>query len=386
VAQWAFPTGMVWIKHFELEMTNGVPESARRLETRFLVRNSDGVYGVTYRWGDSPTNATLVAAEGWDEEFEIDEGGVKRKQIWHYPSRAECLTCHQPVAGHALGFNTQQLNRDFNYGGVSENQIRALNQAGYFQPSFNSTHTLPALASATNINFSLDYRIHSYFAANCAQCHRPGGIGRGAFDARITTSLSASGIIDGTLLNDFGDSQNRVIKPGSLEKSVLFSRLASLGERHMPPLATSVLNLEALKLLSLWITNSLPHYQSYADWQLANFGSTNGPNSAPEADADGDGAVNQLEYLTGTNPLEAGDRWEAGIAIAGADVDIRFPGIANRGFDVQWTTNLSNPNSWQPLDVPGNEPVFAITNSTMKVQDTLDNLLSKFYRVRIFEP
>jgi len=43
--------------------------------------------------GDSLTNATLVPADGLDEELEIDEGGVKRKQIWHYPSRAECLTC-----------------------------------------------------------------------------------------------------------------------------------------------------------------------------------------------------------------------------------------------------------------------------------------------------
>ena len=29
---WSFPTGSVWIKHFELELTNGVPESRKRLE------------------------------------------------------------------------------------------------------------------------------------------------------------------------------------------------------------------------------------------------------------------------------------------------------------------------------------------------------------------
>ena len=31
--EWSFPTGTVWIKHFDLELTNGVPSSARRLET-----------------------------------------------------------------------------------------------------------------------------------------------------------------------------------------------------------------------------------------------------------------------------------------------------------------------------------------------------------------
>ena len=64
------------IKHFDLEMTNGVPESARRLETRFIVRNNDGVYGATYRWNSNPTNATLVPEEGLDEPFVIHDGGT----------------------------------------------------------------------------------------------------------------------------------------------------------------------------------------------------------------------------------------------------------------------------------------------------------------------
>ena len=62
---WTTPPGTVWMKHFELELTNGVPESRKRLETRFLVRMSNGVYGVTYRW-NSPTNAVLVPDAGAD--------------------------------------------------------------------------------------------------------------------------------------------------------------------------------------------------------------------------------------------------------------------------------------------------------------------------------
>jgi hypothetical protein len=69
-----------------------------------------------------------------------------------------------------------------------------------------------------------------------------------------------------------------------------------------------------------------------------------------------------------------------------AITEIDFTRVANRGFEVQWTTNFSNHNQWQPLDVPGNEPVFAVTSSAMRVQDTLTNAPTKFYRLRIFEP
>src|SRR5262245_22584914 len=84
---WSLPTGMVWVKLFELDLTNGIPTSARRLETRFLVRTAEGVYGVTYRWDDSQANAVLVPEEGLDESFVIHEGGTTRTQVWHYPSR-----------------------------------------------------------------------------------------------------------------------------------------------------------------------------------------------------------------------------------------------------------------------------------------------------------
>src|SRR5207249_8261459 len=118
---WSFPASTLWIQHFDLELTNGVPESRRRLETRFLVRDS-AFYGVTYRWDDSQTNATLVGAAGLDEPFVVNDGGNLRTQIWHYPSRAECLACHTTAAvgGVALGFNTPQLNRDFDYDGVTD--------------------------------------------------------------------------------------------------------------------------------------------------------------------------------------------------------------------------------------------------------------------------
>ncbi len=383
---WSFPVGTVWVKHFELELTNGAPESAKRLETRLLVRNTTGVYGVTYRWGDSTTNAVLVPAEGLDETLAIHDGLNIRTQVWHYPSQSECLACHTPLAGFALGFNTAQLNRDFDYAGGTENQLRALNDAHYFSTNLTGFHTMPALAPPTNATISLDFRVRSFLAANCVQCHQPGGAALGNFDTRLTTPLSASGLIKGMLVNDLGDPDNRVITPASPEHSVLLTRLANLGPNHMPPLATSVVNRQAVDLIKAWITGSATNFQSYADWQQSYFGSTNAPGSAPWEDPDGDGASNELEYLTGSNPLQAGDGWAVHLAATNQNAEIDYTRIANRRFETLWTTDISSPGSWQSLDVPGNEPTVGVTDSSVRLQDSLTNAAGKFYRVRVFEP
>ena len=52
--------------------------------------------------------------------------GKKRDQRWHYPSRSECLTCHNPWAGYTLAFNVPQLNRNHDYHGIVDNQLRTL--------------------------------------------------------------------------------------------------------------------------------------------------------------------------------------------------------------------------------------------------------------------
>jgi glucose/arabinose dehydrogenase len=234
---WMFPTGTVWIKHFNLELTNGVPSSAKRIETRFIVKNSEGVYGVTYRWGDSTTNASLVPEAGMDENFVIHDrdGTILRTQTWHYPARTECLSCHTAVAGFALGVNTPQMNRKHDYAGTTANEIQAFSDAGYFSNKVARVSSMLALASATNKSASVEFRVRSYLAANCVQCHQPGGVAlqQASWDARITTPLSAAGIVDGLLVKNFGDTNNRVVKFGSLSR-LRHEHKSYAATRHVP--------------------------------------------------------------------------------------------------------------------------------------------------------
>ncbi|TAK95074.1 MAG: hypothetical protein EPO07_15805, partial [Verrucomicrobia bacterium] len=383
---WLFPTGTVWVKHFELELTNGVPASRKRLETRLLVKNAAGGYGVTYRWGNSLTNATLVGEEGLDESFVINDGGVLRTQVWHYPTRAECLQCHNNTAGFALGFSTPQLNRDFDYSGTVTNQIAALSQAGYFNTNVTGIHTLRAMAHATNSQVSLEYRVRSYLAANCVQCHQPSGAAQALWDARLLTTTASAGLINGPLISSGGSTNVHVLTPGSITNSMLLTRISTRGLGQMPPLATSVLDTQAITLVSAWVTNDLPSWQSFANWQIAQFGSTNAPNSGATQDADLDGAKNYLEYLTGTNPNSTNSFWSIAVQRAGNAVQIVYPQSANRAFEVQSASSPFSSAAWQALDVSGNEPFFAISNRITVVSDSDSAQTNKFYRVRVFEP
>jgi mono/diheme cytochrome c family protein len=250
---WKFPTGMLWVKHFDMELTRGDPSTRRRLETRFLVKTADNVYGITYKWRPDNSDADLVSETGQDEVLTINDHGAIKKQTWHYPSQGECLQCHTALAGSTLGFNTWQLNGNGNWAG---NQIELLAHAGYFSSDSNipDVRSLGAYAKADDASASLEWRVRSYLGANCVQCHQPTGGSQGSFDTRPFIPLDAAGIINGPLNNTRGDPRNKVIVPSDLAHSMILERLEGKDAPRMPPLATSELDPGAHNLIRAWIS------------------------------------------------------------------------------------------------------------------------------------
>jgi uncharacterized repeat protein (TIGR03806 family) len=383
---WQFPPGTVWIKHFDLELTNSLPTSARRLETRVLIRNSEGVHGATYRWDKAGQNAYLVPAEGQNEIIQIYDGVQANSQVWRYPSRAQCGQCHTSSGGYALGFNTAQLNRKMDAGEFSPNQIQALSDAGYFHAKVTNRYSLPALAHARNSEVSREYRVRSYLHANCAQCHQPGAAGRSLWDARITTPRNLTGLINGLPAHGSKHPDDRLVKPGAAEASVLVQRLSALDATHMPPFGSGLVDVEAIVLLSGWINHDLASYETFTEWQSRCFPEADSPLASAAADPDNDGANNYLEYLTGTDPLLDQEVWKIGIEKIENRPFITFPRPANLSFEVQWTTNLLDANSWQPLRTPNNRPFFSAVDGTSLIGIPAPASPSSFYRVVIREP
>jgi hypothetical protein len=151
------------------------------------------------------------------------------------------------------------LNRDLSFpGGVADNELRAWNHIGLFQPELNEARvpSYSRLARADDLTRSLEDKARSYLDANCAYCHRPGGT-VAYFDARYDTALELQNLIGGPVLIDEGLDKARVISPNDPWRSVALLRLSSLEGLKMPPLAHQTLDESGVTLLREWI-ESLP--------------------------------------------------------------------------------------------------------------------------------
>jgi uncharacterized repeat protein (TIGR03806 family) len=258
--EWRFPPGTVFVKTFNLSVDEGEPSSKRRLETRLLVCDADGgVYGVVYRWRADLSDADLLPGSVTENIPIRTKDGQARTQSWYYPSRKDCLVCHNARAGGVLGVKTRQLNKIFQYpNGVTKNQLTAWDEMHLLKPSLGGTDptTLPRLAAANDDSRSLEDRARSYLDANCSQCHRPGGT-VAYFDARYSTPLDHQGIVDGSVLIDEGIDHPRVVAPRDIWRSIAFMRVDTLDDIKMPPLARQTIDANGVALLRSWI-DSLP--------------------------------------------------------------------------------------------------------------------------------
>ena len=258
---WQFPEGTVFVKHFALSINDTNSALLKRLETRFLVlQNGGGVYGVTYKWRDDDSDADLLLT-GSNEVYTITgAGGTTRTQNWTFPSRADCMTCHNATAGYVLGVRTHQLNCPESYPqtGVTDNQLRALGHVGLLGTNYSEV-ALPGYLqsySVTNTGVSLETRVRSYIDSNCSQCHRPGGA-YANFDARYTTPIDRQGLIYGRVNSFLNDTNDHVVVPQDLTHSLLYNRANRVDAYEMPPLAKNIVDAAAVATMAAWI-NSLP--------------------------------------------------------------------------------------------------------------------------------
>lgn len=111
------------------------------------------------------------------------------------------------------------------------------------------------------------------------------------------------------------------------------------------------------------------------NWETDFFGGTNTVVGAPSADPDGDGVVNRLEFIAGSNPTNAADAFGLSLTNVNGQIAVSFvarQASANyhagfdRHFSLLATTNLPSGN-WNPVlgfeDIVGANQTVTHTNS-----------------------
>lgn len=228
-----FPDNSILLKHF----LNG----DTYLETRLLVKLTDGWRGFSYEWNDQQTDATLLS-QGKTK----DVGDF----IHTYPSSNECDVCHTSAANHSLGLEIAQVNLERSDLGV--NQLDFLSQAGYFDQSLESQNQ-DRLYGLNDQSASLEDRSRSYLHSNCSGCHRADAA-LDFIDLNYRTAFSQTNTCDvEPSIDDLGIANARIIAPSNADASVLLVRMERLDEHRMPPLASLMVDQNATSLVRDWI-------------------------------------------------------------------------------------------------------------------------------------
>jgi len=260
---WKLPDGTVLVKSFGLNMATGdmangtdpLTENWQWIETRFMLLQDKEWVGYSYAWNEDQTDATLVESAGDSKVFHVrGDDGVSFEQTWRYPSRTECMLCHSRAAGFVLGLSTPQMNRDHDYAGVVDNQLRALSHAGVLHGLDKAPSECERLADPSDASQPLEARARSYLHSNCAHCHVESGGGNAQMNLKFNTKPEEFKVIGVKPVHQtFGLAEPQLVSPGHPERSVLLHRVKIRAPGQMPQLATSRVDQQAVDLLEEWI-------------------------------------------------------------------------------------------------------------------------------------
>ena len=260
----AWPLDSVLVRTISLEMHVGDPSTKRRVETQLLHFDGRQWHGYSYAWNDAQTDAEIVPAAGGDKVFDrIDSSAPdgKRHQTWRYPSRTQCMTCHNVWCDYTLAFNTAQLDRTEHFrdaGGVNrvDNQVRAFKHVGLL---LDPKKEAAKLTDPYEEHADLTDRARSYLHINCSHCHRFGGGGTALFDVRKELkNEQLKAINERPALGGFGldyENLSKLICVGDPNRSVFIYRTSKLGRGRMPQIGSEVVDDAGTLLLRRWIAS-----------------------------------------------------------------------------------------------------------------------------------
>lgn len=260
-----FPIGSCLIKNFYYPEDFRVKGGKRRImETRLLVHRETGWEALDYIWNEAQNDAVLENAGDIKKVSWTHYDGIKREIDYLIPNKNQCKGCHwnNGIAIVPIGPKVRNLNRDYNYGDVTENQLTHLAKIGFLR-DVPTPDKAPKIADwADSAHYSVEDRARAYLEVNCGHCHNPKGPAYTSglhlnIDNNNTEHLGfckapvAAGKATGNHLYD--------IVPGSPDQSIMIYRMASPDPGiRMPELGRTQVHREGLALITQWIAEMKP--------------------------------------------------------------------------------------------------------------------------------
>jgi uncharacterized repeat protein (TIGR03806 family) len=234
--------------------------NVRLIETRLLVRRERGWEALPYVWNAEQTDAELART---GDELALDlvsADGAREAFTYVVPNENQCAGCHvtdlKTKSIAPIGPKARQLNRDYVYGGVSQNQLTYLQKVGYLA-DLPPLAEVPRNAIWSDTSQPLEARARAYLEVNCAHCHNP----KGPADTTALTFDTASpmdrrmGLCKPPVAAGRGTGDHLFdIVPGHPDDSILPFRLASKETGvMMPEQGRSTVHHEGVALINAWI-------------------------------------------------------------------------------------------------------------------------------------
>lgn len=268
------PVGAALIKTFYYENVQNITPvgGTRIIETRVMIRKTTGWIFADYVWNNEQTEAYFSLAGSYTEISWKDENNVIKSTNYRIPTEVQCIICHKnkEVIGTTeidtyipIGIKPQNLNFNYSYATETKNQLSKWVDQGYLENNF----TLPA-AENTVINYNdtskpLELRVRSYLDSNCSHCHaenRHCDYRPMRFPFSLTGGANGQtnmGVCVDTQDYSFAPALTKIIKPGNVNRSMLFYRINTTDEGFRMPLhGRTVIHEEGVALFEQWI-NSL---------------------------------------------------------------------------------------------------------------------------------
>lgn len=265
-----FPVGTVILKTFLLSPDLRDAGAARRIvETRLLIRGTDGWKAWPYLWSADGRDAQLhVAGEVFDYTF-IDTTGEERTAHYLVPQRNQCVDCHETYtdsgerALRPIGPEPWQLhNGTFLESLVAEGRLTGAPDLSTIVPAVDWS-AVEARGIDDLTPEEVRQATRDYLHVNCAHCHSPDGIeGRTSqfFLHRSNEDPFHLGVCKRPgSAGEGGEDREFDIVPGDPEQSILWYRTATedVGAM-MPDIGRSLTHHSGADLIWRWIAEQEP--------------------------------------------------------------------------------------------------------------------------------